>query len=175
MNLLSVQMRCRIRFAGRGHASNSLFLNINTLTSISQDTWKFKKCNYHLSVFLILCGISFTLKLSKKKKPPTVYWRAPALFYACVFCGSEGRRLAQIWFDCGEGSRLCVPEGASGGTSANFLRLSTWLWRFPDGGPVHPTHHHPHHPEKPSRLPPSRQQQLQDLSKCFCMVSVCRF
>lgn len=42
MNLLSVQMRCRIRFAGRGHASNSLFLNINTLTSISQDTWKFK-------------------------------------------------------------------------------------------------------------------------------------
>lgn len=37
MNLLSP-----IRCGGRGLASNSLFLNINTFTSISQDTWKFK-------------------------------------------------------------------------------------------------------------------------------------
>lgn len=35
-------MRCRIRCGGRGHASNSLFLNINTFTRISQDTLKFK-------------------------------------------------------------------------------------------------------------------------------------
>lgn len=158
-------MRCRIRFGGRGHASNSLFLNINTLTSISQDTWKFENVIITCRFFLVLRGISFMLNLSKrgKENPPTVYWRAPVLFYACVFCVSKGRRLAQIWFDCEEGFGLCVPEGASGGTSANFLRLSTRLWRSSDGGPVHPTHHHPHHPEKPPRLPPSRHQQLQEL------------
>lgn len=107
----------------------------------------------------------YSLARKKKKTPPTVDWRAPALFCACVFCVSEGRRLAQIWFDCGEGSGLCVPEGTSDGTSANFLRLPTRLRRFSDGGPVHPTHHHPHHPEKPTRLPPSGHQQLQELKE----------
>lgn len=97
---------------------------------------------------------------ARRKKTPTVYWRVPVLFYVCVFCVSEGHRLGQIWFDCGEGSGLCVPEGASGDTSANFLRLSARLWRFSDCSPVHPTHHHLHHPEKPTRLPSSKHQQL---------------
>lgn len=68
MNLLSVQMRCRIRFGGRGRASNSLFLNINTLTSISQDTQKFKNV-------IITCRFFFNppwhfihVKAQQKKK-----------------------------------------------------------------------------------------------------------
>lgn len=92
----------------------------------------------------------------------------------CVFCVSEGRRLAQIWFDCGEGSSLCIPEGASGRTSANFLWLSAGLWRFPVGGPFNRTHHHPHHPEKPTRLPPSSHQQLQELSE-WPQMRPCKF
>lgn len=70
MNLLSVQMRCRIRFGGRGHASNSLFLNINTLTSISQDTWKLKNVIITCRVFFNPPWHFIHVKSQREKKNP---------------------------------------------------------------------------------------------------------
>lgn len=144
-------MRCRIRFGGRGHASNSLLLSINTLTigSVFPKTQKLK--NVIITSFFCLRDYSFKFKLDKD---------APAVFgelrFVCMCVCSQGSHMAWPGLDCGAGACPSVPEGASGCSSTALVRYPAGLRRHLACRHPHPPPRHPHLPQRPAE--PSRSE-----------------